>query len=662
MSISSLPDKQRVIDYVLSLPVLPEGQRHKLGILPCMIQLASNGIGLEESIDVVSRLYPIGSGKRKVTRQELADAWTGAKDKNYAPWIETFAGSLKYARPARAGQQQQDAAPKIKSFTPTGRSEAFTGIDVTPSEFINRLFGKDDWVCLGKKDDSGQLSNKRERFMSPDAVESFSPKTWKSDQGVYFISNPLKDWESRKDDNVSDYRRLLVELEVPKDKREGMTEADIQAANEVFFAAIKDSGLPCEAVYTSGGPSVHAQIRINAKSYDEFKEWQAFVYEYCKDMPGFDGQNGNPARYSRLPGAYHGDRLQQLICWQIGAESIQKWKDELPIDDGLPDIESYDALEADETLVEPPELVKGVLHKASKMVLGSNSKGRKTMLLIDCGLSIASGADWLDFQTTQGRVLYVNMELQKFFFRKRIKLISEAKGLKPERFSKNFDSITLRGHAGEASKLIPAFIRKIGKKQYDAIIIDPTYKLLGKDGKENETNHIANMLNEFERLAVQNGAAVICASHFSKGNQAGKESMDRIGGSGVWARDPDSLMTLTKHEEDDAMVVEFTLRNHPPIEAFTVRWRDWLFERCDLDPSKLKKPGFTAKYSIEQILGVLDDKSLSGAEFKEACQDVHGMSESTFDRLKKEAARAGKIYQSPLDLKWSKSARELEKS
>jgi glucan-binding YG repeat protein len=63
--------------------------------------------------------------------------------------------------------------------------------------------------------------------------------------------------------------------------------------------------------------------------------------------------------------------------------------------DGLPDIESWEDVKADENLHEPEENIKGLLHKGSKMVIGGPSKSRKTWLLIDLALSIAAGKKWL---------------------------------------------------------------------------------------------------------------------------------------------------------------------------------------------------------------------------------------------------------------------------
>jgi hypothetical protein len=40
--------------------------------------------------------------------------------------------------------------------------------------------------------------------------------------------------------------------------------------------------------------------------------------------------------------------------------------------------------------------------------------------------------------------------------------------------------------------------------------------------------------------------------------------MDRMSGSGVFARDADTILTLTEHEVEGCFAVEMNLRNLPP--------------------------------------------------------------------------------------------------
>jgi hypothetical protein len=191
----------------------------------------------------------------------------------------------------------------------------------------------------------------------------------------------------------------------------------------------------------------------------------------------------------------------------------------------------------------------------------------------------------------------------------------------------------LRGFAADLSKLSPRLLRGIAQDEFVLIIIDPIYKLLGKRD-ENKAGDIASLLNEIEHLAVETGAAVASGGHYSKGNQAGKEVIDRIGGSGVFARDPDSLLNFTKHEEADCFTVDATLRNHPSIKSFVVRW-DYPLMCVDslLDPERLKQAGAAVKqYHSTDLLDLLV-RPMSTTEFKETAKLETGMSERTFYRL-----------------------------
>ena len=153
----------------------------------------------------------------------------------------------------------------------------------------------------------------------------------------------------------------------------------------------------------------------------------------------------------------------------------------------------------------------------------------------------------------------------------------------------SFEVVSVRLCRGASfDKIIPRIIQKLKDTKYDAILLDPLYKIYGEID-ENKAGDVALLMNELETLAVKSKAAVLFGAHFSKGNQAGKESIDRVSGSGVYARDPDSILNFTRHEEEEAFVVESNLRNLIPLEKFVVRWQYPLMVRDDcLNPAKLK--------------------------------------------------------------------------
>ena len=253
----------------------------------------------------------------------------------------------------------------------------------------------------------------------------------------------------------------------------------------------------------------------------------------------------------------------------------------------LPPIKNAAQLMADESIRLPPEIIEGVLHQGLKCIIGSSSKARKTWILLDVALSVSTGKPFWKWNTKQGRVLYINFEIPEAFIRSRLECLAKAKDITD---TSNLDVWTLRGHAAPFGNLLPELLAMIKSGTYSLIIIDPVYKGLG-GRDENSAGDISELCNELERLAVVTGAAIVFAAHYSKGNQAAKEAMDRIGGSGVFARDADSIITLTKHETEGAFTVDLILRNLPEQQPFVVEWEFPLMKLSpNLDPEALKKP------------------------------------------------------------------------
>lgn len=253
----------------------------------------------------------------------------------------------------------------------------------------------------------------------------------------------------------------------------------------------------------------------------------------------------------------------------------------------LPDIINVSALLADEGMTPPPEIIEGIMAVGTKNVVAGSSKTNKTWLLLDLAIAVATGGIWMGLQALQGKVLYINLEILPPYLRKRLQALLGERVTEP---LPGFDLLNLRGHPIELKVLCAEVIKKLKAGSYILVIIDPIYKLLlGLD--ENRAGDIGTVCFELERIAKESGAAVLYA-HFSKGGQAGKESVDRISGSGVYGRDADTLITLTRHEVDNCYSVEFTLRNHPCRAPSVVEWaHPRMISRPDLDPAMLKTGG-----------------------------------------------------------------------
>jgi hypothetical protein len=309
-------------------------------------------------------------------------------------------------------------------------------------------------------------------------------------------------------------------------------------------------------------------------------------------------------------------------------------------------------------LPEPPQIIHGILHQGSKFSIGGASKACKTWALLDLALSVSNGMPWIGFETTKGRVLYLNFEIQDFAWQKRIKIVCDHRNIHD---LSNIELLNLRGKPSDYSAVIPQIIEAIKEEKFLLVIIDPIYKLYGNTD-ENKASDVARLLASLERLAFECGPAVAYASHFSKGNQAGKEAIDRQSGSGVFQRDPDCILTLTKHATEDAFTLESILRNFAPVDPFVVKWQFPLLTRDEtLDPENLKKPGGRPKEGFETtILDVLSDKSLSTTECLKTCSDEFGVSRASFFRSIKSLEIQGKILKSKINQKWIKVGKEAE--
>ncbi len=355
--------------------------------------------------------------------------------------------------------------------------------------------------------------------------------------GAWIRFNPL-DGKGVKNDNVTEFRYALVESDT----------MEIDKQN----AILRELELPIACLVHSGKKSLHAIVRIDAASYEEYRKRVDYLYSVCqKNGLKIDRQNRNPSRLSRMPGVERDGNKQFLVDTNIGKASWKEWHEWIEgINDDLPDPESLDGVWDNLPDLASP-LIDNVLRQGHKMLLAGPSKAGKSYALIELCCAIAEGRKWLAWNCTKGRVMYVNLELDRASCLHRFRDVYQALGWAPDNVGA-IDVWNLRGKSVPMDKLAPKLIRRAAKKDYIAIVIDPVYKVI--TGDENSADQMANFCNQFDKVASDLGAAVIYCHHHSKGYQGSKRSMDRASGSGVFARDPDVLLDLTELELSDGLV------------------------------------------------------------------------------------------------------------
>lgn len=356
------------------------------------------------------------------------------------------------------------------------------------------------------------------------------------DVGAWIRFNPL-DGKGVKNENVTEYRYALVESDCMELEKQ--------------YAMITELDLPVACLVYSGGKSIHAIVKIEAGNYDEYRKRVDYLYSVLKKNGlQVDIQNKNPSRLSRMPGVYRGEHKQFLMGTNLGKASFKEWQDWIEAaTDELPDPESLEDVWGQMPELAPP-LIEGVLRQGHKMLIAGPSKAGKSYGLIELCCAIAEGREWLGWKCTQGRVLYVNLELDRASCLHRFREIYNAMGWLPKNI-RNLDIWNLRGKSVPMDKLAPKLIRRAAKKNYIAIIIDPIYKII--TGDENSADQMAQFCNQFDLVCTELGCAVIYCHHHSKGGQGHKKAADRASGSGVFARDPDALLDLIELDVTEAV-------------------------------------------------------------------------------------------------------------
>ena len=611
-------------------------------------QFRDAGISVEETeTRLIARAVADGLGESE-SRTAIRSAFGHTPRQPVQPGVGPVPLPRSGSNPI-PGQPAQSRAPR---FTPEPMPlpEPVSGGFL---QLLNVCFRPDEFVAIAPatEDGEGKIIPKRgvtltvKQWRERVELKGGIDKCFTTQLGLFVRINPMRDGGAKNDD-VTCYRHVLVEFD-QNDKGE-------RIPKEVQFGSIISSGLPVAAVIDSGNKSIHAWVRVDAPDAGEYKRRVDIIWDWFEGL-NLDKQNKNPSRLSRCPQGWRtvdGEpRQQQLLSVNVGADSWMEWESSNG-PDGLPKIVAGVEFMATPR-PEPPQLISNVLHQGCKMIIGGASKARKSWTLIDMMLSVSSGGPWWGFSTQKGRALYINFELPDFAFQHRLKAIATAKSITDY---SGFDLWNLRGFATDFSILIPKILTRIKDGRYTLIILDPIYKGLGKRD-ENKAGDIASLCNEIEQLAVQSGAAVVFGAHYSKGNQAGKEAIDRIGGSGVFARDPDVILTMTPHEERDAYVVDLTLRALPQVNPFVVRWENVTFARDDsADASCIRKPGQSAKEPAkatyrrgslaERYSGVFDRMPPQTHDREDAKSDVLSYICLTLETIgeKCDIARAKRIF------------------
>ena len=403
---------------------------------------------------------------------------------------------------------------------------------------------------------------------------------WKDECGAWIRFNPV-DAVGVKNENITRFTYSLVESDnIP------ISEQD---------AIYRKFELPIACLVHSAGKSLHAIIKVDASNYEEYQKRVKFLYNFLdKNGLKVDTANRNPSRLSRLPGVTRNGVVQTLVATNIGKHNWDEWLDFVEGEsEELPREKTSGQIRTKKENLEP-QLIEGIVRVGHKMLISGSSKAGKSFLLIELAIALSEGRKWLGFQCKKTRVFYVNLEIDEKSCGNRIDEIHLALGVEPK-YEQDFVVWSLRGSSMPLDKLAPKIIRKVANKGYEAIIIDPIYKVI--TGDENNASQMGAFTNLFDKISKETGCTIIYSHHHSKGAQGFKRAMDRASGSGVFARDPDAQLDMIQLETSE----EFIAQNADVLSSTA-----WRLESSLREFPNFKPVNFWFEYPIHRV----DDKGI----------------------------------------------------
>jgi RecA-family ATPase len=466
--------------------------------------------------------------------------------------------------------------------------------DLTPSEhlikYLETLFKDDEKVAYVTNDvwqdsegkwkpgkgyydrTAKELINELKKY--PDDIGAVIGD-WKDECGAWIRFNPV-DGSGVKNENITRFTYALIESD------------DMPIPDQ--DALYRRLELPISCLVHSGSKSLHAIVKVDAPNYQEYRKRVEYLYDFlAKHDFKVDTANRNPSRLSRLPGVTRNGVIQTLVDTNIGRRNWNEWMDFAEgVNDEMPSLRYLDEALANQPKL-PDELIEGVVRVGHKMLISGSSKAGKSFLLMELAIALAEGIKWLGFQCKKSKVLYVNLEIDEPSAINRFAVIYKAMKIKPK-YSHDVVIWNLRGRAMPLDKLVPKLIRKVANQDFDAIIIDPIYKVI--TGDENNASEMGKFSNQFDKICNETGCTAIYSHHHSKGSQGFKRAMDRASGSGVFARDPDAQLDMIQLETTE----EFMAQNADVMTSTA-----WRLESSLREFQNFKPVNFWFEYPIHRI-------------------------------------------------------------
>lgn len=588
-------------------------------------------------------------------RHKIQSAMTAAHDKPRGHLLGPKDGTRRAASPSRRSESPRPA-PASPAPSPAAKRydlEAHDAAELPPPlpdgtrALLRAAFESGEGVRIvsaklndeGREipDGDGPCLSREEWLRKLDDKDGNPNHLWKSADraGIYITVNPLKLGGS-KDADVTAYRHALVEFD------------SISPVEQ--WLLYQQSRLPCTAIISSGGKSVHAWVKVDARDRREYDERVAVLYSHFAAY-GIDAKNKNPSRLSRLPNCVRFKARQELLALNTGCASFSEWLGEIQSEGTgetvtVETLAGFDAGKDANAILGSRWLCRG----GSLLLVGQSGTG-KSSLAVQMAVCWALGRDVFGIKHPSGKPLkslFVQAENDLGDLAEMMQGVLAGLGISA--FSDDFDLlkrnlIFVRDTTHTGFEFTKAVGKLIDRHKPDLVFIDPLLSFIGDDISKQSVcgQFLRNWLNP---IADATGVVWVMVHHtnkpsMDKGAKAGWKTADHAyAGSGSseltnWAR---AVMTLGMLDDG-----EFELKlakrgmragacepdGTPTTRLFLkhaetgIRW-----DQCTAPPpapetkgKKLTKVEKLATSNLHEILAAIPDEGESAIALGERLRD-----------------------------------------
>lgn len=174
------------------------------------------------------------------------------------------------------------------------------------------------------------------------------------------------------------------------------------------------------------------------------------------------------------------------------------------------DEETMSVSEILQDVPEPEWLVQHYVPKSGMVLLCGEAEKGKTWVALDLAIELTRGGKWLgQFATAKSKVLYIDEEKPKAFFKKRLRLLSNGKNYVCPKGSLSFSF--QKGMKLDRERGIKLFTSLLEKHQPDVVILDAFADFL--TGKENDVTDILKIYDLLKVMRKKYNTTFIVIDH-----------------------------------------------------------------------------------------------------------------------------------------------------